>query len=125
MRSAFNPCKNGITKLDSETGYSAAPTWWPIAGIGLVWSRIQQDTSRSVRLRQVYPCGDNTMTGTLPKRFFRSAALAAGLCAVISGPTLAQEMVLKAGHAASTSNTGHKAFEFLAQELADLSLIHI
>lgn len=59
------------------------------------------------------------MTGTLPKRLFRSAALAAGLCAVISGPALAQELVLKAGHAASTSNTGHKAFEFLAQELAD------
>ena len=59
------------------------------------------------------------MTGTLPKRFLRSIALAAGLCAGLAGPAVAQEMVLKAGHAASTSNTGHKAFEFMAQELAD------
>ena len=55
----------------------------------------------------------------LPNRFLRSAALAAGLCAVFTGPAVAQNLVLKAGHAASTSNTGHKAFEFLGQELAE------
>lgn len=54
-----------------------------------------------------------------PKRLLRTAALATGLFAVFAGPVAAQELVLKAGHAASTSNTGHKAFEFLAQELAD------
>ncbi|NLC35633.1 MAG: DctP family TRAP transporter solute-binding subunit [Alcaligenaceae bacterium] len=60
------------------------------------------------------------MTFTLPKRFFRSAALAVGLCAIFAGPAAAKDkMVLKAGHAASTSNTGHKAFEFLAKELAE------
>ena len=60
------------------------------------------------------------MTFTLPKRLFRSAALAVSLCAIFAGPAAAKDkLVLKAGHAASTSNTGHKAFEFLAKELAD------
>lgn len=57
----------------------------------------------------------------LPKKFVRSAALAVGLCALsVAGTAAAKDtLVLKAGHAASTSNTGHKAFEFLAKELAD------
>ncbi|NYT24554.1 DctP family TRAP transporter solute-binding subunit [Alcaligenaceae bacterium] len=60
------------------------------------------------------------MTLSLPKKFIRSAALAIGLCAIAAGPALAKDkLVLKAGHAASTSNTGHKAFEFLAKELAE------
>jgi len=59
------------------------------------------------------------MNNTLPLRFLRSAALAASLCAVFTESAFAQELVLKAGHAASTSNTGHKAFEFLGQELAE------
>ncbi|QKS26777.1 TRAP transporter substrate-binding protein [Vreelandella titanicae] len=59
------------------------------------------------------------MIKKLPNQFLRSAALAAGLCAVFTGPAVAQNLVLKAGHAASTSNTGHKAFEFLGQELAE------
>lgn len=60
---------------------------------------------------------------TLPKRLVRSAAVALGLCAfsagVASSAFAADTLVLKAGHAASPSNTGHKAFEFLGKELAE------
>lgn len=60
------------------------------------------------------------MTFALPKTFIRSAALAIGLCVVAATPAIAKDkIVLKAGHAASTSNTGHQAFEFLAKELAE------
>lgn len=42
-------------------------------------------------------------------------------CAVsLSGQAFAQDtLVLKAGHAASTSNTGHKALEYLGKQLSD------
>lgn len=59
------------------------------------------------------------MTISLPKNLLCSIVLATGLCAMFASPAIAQELVLQAGHAASTSNTGHKAFEFLAQELEE------
>lgn len=53
----------------------------------------------------------------------RTAFLAPSLMAIALGfgglNTAAANTVLKAGHAASTSNTGHKALEFVAQELKD------
>jgi tripartite ATP-independent transporter DctP family solute receptor len=60
---------------------------------------------------------------TRSSRFVRMAAVALGVCAfslAVSAPaTAADKIVLKAGHAASPSNTGHKAFEFLGKELAE------
>lgn len=60
------------------------------------------------------------MTDSLPKFFAPCAALALSLCAFIAGPAVAQEkIVLKAGHATTTTSTGHQAFEFLAREMAE------
>lgn len=63
------------------------------------------------------------MLFSLPRKFVRSAAMALGLCAfsMTAANTAAAEekVVLKAAHAASTSNTGHLAFEFLGKELAE------
>ncbi len=63
------------------------------------------------------------MTLNLPRKLLSSATMALGLFAVGAGYTGAawakDKVVLKAGHAASTSNTGHQAFEFLGKELAD------
>jgi len=62
------------------------------------------------------------MTNLITTKLFRLAAIAAAttLCAAgLAGRAQAAEkIVLKAGHAASTSNTGHQALEHLAKELA-------
>lgn len=58
----------------------------------------------------------------ITRKLFRSAAIAAGLGVFAAGyaghAVAAEKIVLKAGHAASTSNTGHMALEHLARELA-------
>lgn len=58
----------------------------------------------------------------LPKKFVRSAAMAFSLCAlsagVASNASAADKIVLKAGHAASTTNTGHLALEHMGKELS-------
>ena len=57
------------------------------------------------------------------RKFIRSSFMALGLCAFslgLSQSALANDkVVIKAAHAASTSNTGHLAFEFLGKELAE------
>lgn len=59
----------------------------------------------------------------LPKKFVRSAVMALGLCALSVGAagqaSASDKIVLKAGHASSTTSTGHHAFEFLGKELAE------
>ncbi len=58
----------------------------------------------------------------LPKKFVRSAVMAAGLCAFsigVSTQAVANNIVLKAGHAASVSNTGHLALEHMGKQLAE------
>lgn len=63
------------------------------------------------------------MSFLFPRKFVRSAAMALGFCAFSLGVNTSvlanDKVVLKAGHAASTSNTGHLAFEFLGKELAE------
>lgn len=48
-----------------------------------------------------------------------SAVAALAFCAAVPTSAMAQNMVLKAGHAASTSNTGHKALEYLNEQLTE------
>ncbi|NYT66282.1 DctP family TRAP transporter solute-binding subunit [Alcaligenaceae bacterium] len=58
----------------------------------------------------------------LPKKFVRSAAMAIGLCAFSIGAStqaMANNIVLKFGHATAPSNTGHKAVEYMGKQLAE------
>lgn len=53
---------------------------------------------------------------------FKKIALIATLflgSVAVSAPTYAKNIILKAGHAASPTNTGHKAFEFMAKQLKE------
>lgn len=63
------------------------------------------------------------MITTSSKAWARAGTMLAALtlCAAgVSGQAMANDtLVLKAGHAASTSNTGHKALEYLGQQLAE------
>lgn len=59
----------------------------------------------------------------LSRKFARTALMAAGLCAAsvaLNGTAIAKDkIVLKAGHASSTTSTGHLALEFLGKELSE------
>ena len=61
------------------------------------------------------------MISTTTKFLTRASGVVAALafCAAVPTTAMAQNIVLKAGHAASTSNTGHKAFEYLNQQLTE------
>lgn len=61
------------------------------------------------------------MISTTTKFLTRASGVVAALalCAAVPTAAMAQNLVLKAGHAASTSNTGHKAFEYLNQQLTE------